>query len=255
MPVSATPEKPATSLRNLLILEALALSSRPMTVMELNASLHLPKPTIHRLVATLEEEGFLIRHIDRRSYLPGAKLRQMMLGVMRLGPHNLAQLELLIRRNERIRETCNLSIPDTDAMIYVDRVETQWPLRIQLHVGSRVPLHATSAGKVFLAHMAPELLDRFLATAQLQAYTANSITDPAQLRQQLDRIRDQGYSTDNEEFVQGMIAIAVPVPGQDGDLAATVSFHAPHQRLTLEQGLTHLDDLRNAAGALSQVIG
>lgn len=251
----ASVEKPATNLRNLLILETLALSARPLTVAEMNASLGLPKPTIHRLVGTLEEEGFLIRHIDGRSYLPGPKLRQMMLGVMRAGQHTLSQHQILIRLNERIRETCNLSIPDTDAMIYIDRVETQWPLRIQLHVGSRVPLHATSAGKICLAHMSPDVLDRFLQVAALPKFTEKTITNPAELASCLGTIRDQGYSTDDQEFVEGMIAIAVPVLSRTGQLAATLSFHAPRQRLSLEKGLSYLDDLRTASGELAKLIG
>lgn len=225
-----------------------------MTAADLNSSLKLPKPTIHRLIGTLEEEGFLIRHLDGRCYLPGPKLRQMMLGVMRAGQHSLPQREILTRLNEKIRETCNLSIPDTDAMIYIDRVETQWPLRIQLHVGSRVPLHATAAGKLCLAHMTPDVLEKYLRTAQLRTYTERTITKPDILLEQLKTIRERGYSTDNEEFVQGMIAVAVPAFAHDGQFAATVSFHAPYQRLTLEKGLAHLDDLRSAAQDIARLI-
>ncbi|WP_265499666.1 IclR family transcriptional regulator [Paracoccus beibuensis] len=253
MSPSATVDKPATNLRNLLILEALAAGSRPMTVAELNSSVKLPKPTVHRLIGTLEEEGFLIRHLDGRTYLPGPKLRQMMLGVMRAGQHSLAQRQILTRLNEKIRETCNLSIPDTDAMIYIDRVETEWPLRIQLHAGSRVPLHATSAGKLCLAHMTQETLDKYLRSAQLRPYTERTVTDPDRLLEQLTGIKEQGFSTDEEEFVQGMIAVAVPAFAPDGQLAATLSFHAPHQRLTLEKGLAHLEDLRSAAKEISQL--
>lgn len=255
MTLEKTGEKTATGLRNLLILEALAQQSRPITATDLNASLNLPKPTIHRLVATLEDEGFLIRHIDGRSYVPGPKLRQMMLGVMRAGQHSLPQREVLLRLNEQVKETCNLSIPDGDAMVYIDRVETQWPLRIQLQVGSRVPLHATSAGKICLANMDLDLIERFLNTARLQAFTPNTITDPVQLRDELARIRERQFATDEEEFVDGMIALAVPVKSVSDQIVATVSFHAPRQRMTLEEGLTHMDKLRCAADDLALLIG
>lgn len=254
MAFGKTGEKTATNLRSLLILEALAQQSRPVTATDLNASLNLPKPTIHRLVATLEDEGFLIRHVDGRSYLPGPKLRQMMLGVMRASQHNLPQREVLVRLNEQVKETCNLSIPDGDAMVYIDRVETQWPLRIQLQVGSRVPLHATSAGKICLANMQSDLVESFLKTARLQAYTTKTITDPGKLRDVLARIRECQYATDGEEFVEGMIALAVPVKSDSGELLATVSFHAPRQRMTLEEGMRHLSDLRCAAKDLAMLI-
>ncbi|MBC9247540.1 IclR family transcriptional regulator [Paracoccus sp. 11-3] len=242
------------SFRNLQILEVLASEGRPLTATEINASLNLPVPTIHRLVGNLEAEGYLTRHVDGRSYQPGPKLRQMMQGVIRFWHQDLPQRDVLIRLNQRLGETCNLSIPDGDAMLYIDRVETRWPLRIQLHVGSRVPLHATSAGKMALSQIDDGKLERYLKRAELHAYTAQTLTDPDRLRAELRQIRQQGYSTDTGEFVPGMIAMAVPVLDRSGQLIATVSFHAPVQRLTLAEGLKYLPDLRAAAEELAELM-
>ena len=242
------------SFRTLQILEVLAAEGRPLTATEINASLKLPVPTIHRLVGNLEAEGFLLRHLDGRSYQPGPKLRRMMQGVMRFWHQNLQARDVLVRLNERLGETCNLSIPDGDAMLYIDRVETQWPLRIQLHVGSRVPLHATAAGKLSLSFMDEAALGRYLKRAGFEAYTDATITDPARLREEVHRIAQQGYSTDSHEFVSGMIAVAVPVKDPAGHLMATLSFHAPEQRMTLEKGLQHLPHLFAAADELAQLI-
>lgn len=242
------------SFRNLQILEVLASEGRPLTATEINASLNLPVPTIHRLVGNLEAEGFLSRHIDGRSYQPGPKLRQMMQGVIRFWHQDLPQRDVLIRLNRRLGETCNLSIPEGDAMLYIDRVETHWPLRIQLHIGSRVPLHATAAGKLALSQIDDGKLERYLKRAELHAYTAQTLTDPDQLRDELRQIRQQGYSTDTGEFVPGMIAMAVPVLDRSGQLIATVSFHAPVQRLTLDEGLKYLPDLRAAAEELAELM-
>lgn len=178
----------------------------------------------------------------------------MMQGVIRFWHQDLPQRDVLIRLNQRLGETCNLSIPDGDAMLYIDRVETHWPLRIQLHVGSRVPLHATAAGKLALSQINDGKLERYLKRAELQAYTAQTLTDPDRLRDELRQIRQQGYSTDTGEFVPGMIAMAVPVLDRAGQLIATVSFHAPVQRLTLAEGLKYLPDLRAAAEELAQLI-
>lgn len=243
-----------TSLRNLQILESLAQEARPLTATEMNAALQLPVPTIHRLVGSLEKEGYLARQIDGRSYLPGPRLRQMMLGVMRSWHHHQPQRDILIRLNETVGETCNLSIPDGDAMLYIDRVETHWPLRIQLQIGSHVPLHATASGKMCLALLPDTARERFLKHAALKAETARTITDPQRLRAELAQIRQQGYSTDSEEFVSGMIAVAVGVPDRSGRLTATLSFHAPAQRLTLAEGLKFLPDLQAAASELGELI-
>lgn len=250
------PDTPALppSFRNLQILEVLAAEGRPLTATEINAVLKLPVPTIHRLVGNLESEGYLVRHLDGRSYQPGPRLRRMMQGVIRFWHQDLPQRDVLIRLNERLGETCNLSIPDGDAMLYIDRVETHWPLRIQLHVGSRVPLHATAAGKLCLSFMGEPALARYLGRGHFEAYTPGTITDPDLLRDELRRIARQGHSTDRQEFVAGMIAVAVPVTNAQGDLIATLSFHAPEQRMTLDEGLRHLPDLLAAAKELAQLM-
>jgi DNA-binding IclR family transcriptional regulator len=161
---------------------------------------------------------------------------------------------VLVGLNQQIGETCNLAVPDKDEMVYVDRVETHWPLRIALHIGSRVPLHATAAGKVTLAFLSPDALQRYLLTGTLQAITARTITDPDALRAEIDQVKAQGYATDQEELVEGMIAVAVPVLDSRNNFCATLSFHAPTQRLSLQQGLAHLNDLRHAAEKLGQLI-
>lgn len=244
----------APSLRSLQILQLVAEQSVPQTASEINATLGLPKATIHRMVGALEKEGYLARDLDGRRYLPGPQLRDMMLGVMRAGSYLAPRREVLARLNEAIGETCNLSIYDVDAMIYLDRVETRWPLRIALKVGSRVPLHATAAGKVALAFMGGADFNTYLSKARLQRHTPATITDPAALRAEIARVREQGHSCDAEEFVPGMIAVAVPVTDGTGRLYATLSFHAPLQRLTLEKGLTHLPTLQAAAKDLGGLL-
>ena len=247
-------DKTAPGMRNIQILEVVAQAASPLTATEINAVLGLPKPTIHRLIGQLETLGYLLRDLDGRSYHPGPKMRDMMVGVMRAGGNLLARRAVLTALNESIGETCNLSVPDVDAMIYVDRVETHWPLRIALKIGSRVPLHATSAGKIALAFLDDAAFEKFLTTARLEKHTPSTITSPAMLRDEISMIRERGYSTDSEEFVSGMIAVAVPVTDRAGRLCATLSFHAPLQRLSLKSGLRHLPALKLAAQNLARVM-
>lgn len=254
MPPTPPPDPAAPSFRILQILEAVAHEARPVTATEINAALRLPKATIHRLVAALEAEGWLVRDLDGRSYVPGARLRAMMLGVMRSGRHLLAQRAVLIRLHDAVGETCNISIPDGDAMLYLDRVETQAPLRIDLKVGSRVPLHATASGKMALSQLDEAGFERFLAGASLPARTPHTITAPQALRDEIAAIRTRGYATDSEELIEGMIAVAVPVRDRAGAFCATLSFHAPMQRLPLTAGLRHLPALRAAAADLGAIL-
>ncbi len=243
-----------TNLRLLLVLEEVARSGVPITPTEVNAKLELPKPTIHRLFATLEEEGFLQRDMDGRTYSPGPRMRILAASTLSSLRIRTARQAILKRLSTEIGETCNIALPDRDAMIYLERVETEWPLRIQLPQGTRVPLHCTASGKLYLSTLAPNHLLRFLNAIELDRHTENTITDRDALMAELDVIQQQGYSLDREEFMPSMIAVAVPVLDSNDRLMATLAFHAPTQRFDIDRALEHLEALRTASGELSLLI-
>lgn len=243
-----------TNLRLLFVLEELAKSGVPMTPTEINQKLGLPKPTIHRLFATLEAEGFLQREIDGRSYAPGRRLRKLSTGVLSSLRVRTARLAILNALAEKIGETCNISVPDRDAMIYIDRVETKWPLRIQLPIGTNVPFYCTASGKMYLSMLKKAHLERYLGSVKLEQRTLGTITDKAALHEEIRKTREQGFAQDDEEFMEGMIALAVPIIDVHGRLVSTLSFHSPTQRLTLQQAYAYLDDLSEGAEELSQLL-
>ena len=243
-----------TNLRLLLVLEEVAKAGVPVTPTEVNAILMLPKPTIHRLFATLEEEGFLQKDMDGRTYSPGPRVRTLAGGILSSLRIRTARQAILKRLSREIGETCNVALPDRDAMIYLERVETEWPLRIQLPQGTRVPFHCTASGKMYLSSLAPNHFDRYLKATQLDAYTENSITDRVALREEIKAIRKQDYALDREEFMTDMVALAVPILGPQNRLMATLSFHAPTQRFDVAKSLEFLDALREAATELSSLV-
>ena len=181
-----------TNLRLLLVLEAVAEAGVPVTPTEVNAGLDLPKPTIHRLFNTLELEGFLQRDLDGKTCSPGPRLRSFAGGILSSLRIRTARQAILKRLSRQIGETCNIALPDRDAMIYLERVETEWPLRIQLPQGSRVPFHCTASGKMYLSSLASNHLQRFLKAAELEASTEKSITDRKALLDEITKVRDQG---------------------------------------------------------------
>ena len=243
-----------TNMRLLAILEAVARHGAPVTPTEINLRMNLPKPTIHRLFATLEEERFLQREIDGRSYSPGPRMNRLAVETVSAVRVRGARLAVMERLAREIGETCNLAIPDRDAMIYLDRVETHWPLRIQLPVGTRVPLHATAAGKMYLSSLDDDRLGRYLANVEFEPRSASTIVDAGALREAVAHTRKAGYATDDEEFMDGMVAVAVPILDRQGSLFATLSVHAPTQRLSLEQALLHVDALNGAARELARIV-
>ncbi|MFT4619839.1 MAG: DNA-binding IclR family transcriptional regulator [Sulfitobacter sp.] len=250
----ASRETIPTNLRLLLVLEEIAKAGVPITPTTVNASLELPKPTIHRLFSTLEDEGFLQRDVDGKTYSPGPRLRVLASGVLSSLRIRTARQAILKRLSKEIGETCNIAIADRDAMIYLERVETEWPLRIQLPQGTRVPFHCTASGKMYLSALAPNHMQTFLAADGLEAHTRGTITDAKTLAREIETVRDQGYALDREEFMDSMIAVAVPIADPHGRLMSTLSFHAPTLRFDMDRALGFLDALRIAAAELSRLV-
>ncbi len=243
-----------TNLRLLVLLEEVAKVGVPVTPTSLKDALNLPKPTLHRLFHTAEAEGFLQRDIDGRSYGPGPRLRHLAVNTVSSQRIRMLRLTVLRRVAEEIGETCNIAAPDRDGMVYLDRVETHWPLRIQLPIGSQVPFHCTASGKMYLSSLRPSYLERFLGVTKLTRHVAGTIVDKAKLKTELEITRKRGYSVDAEEFMDGMGAVAVPIKDPQNRLVSTLSVHAPLQRLSLDALEARVGILVDAAEELSQLI-
>jgi DNA-binding IclR family transcriptional regulator len=240
-------------MRRLKILEVLTKAGYPMTPTDINETLGLPKPTVHRLCNELHLEGYLTKDIDGRRYLPGTRLRSIAAGVLSFAP--LAQLRHMIlqRLSEQIGETCNITLPDNKGMIYLDRVETHWPIRIELPVGGHVPFYCTASGKLYLSTLRRSQQRRLVDSLKLERHAPNTITDKDELLAALEVTRKNRIGVDNGEFVEGMVAVAVPIENENGDFIATLALHAPTQRMSLESAMTHIDLLQQAAKELYSV--
>lgn len=248
-------EKSSSALRVLRILETVASSSTPMTATEINQILKLPKPTIHRLCTMLENEGYLQPRLDGRGYLAGRRLSNMALGIFSNNDHWRAERHAILKRlSEDLGETCNISIPDGSQMIYFDRVETHWPLRIQLQKNDRVPIYCTASGKLFLNNLPSTKRIRLLSRLDFEQYTPNTITDLDALKQELKRLRRADIGIDNEEFMRGMVAVAVPLKNAKGQFYGALAMHAPSARMSLDVAMQHLPRIKEAAVELIELI-
>jgi DNA-binding IclR family transcriptional regulator len=242
-----------TNMRLLMVMEEVARRGVAVKPAVLIAALGLPKATVHRLLQTAEAEGFLQRDLDGRSYGPGPRLRA--LAVSTISSEHLRTARLTIMRGlaHEIGETCNLATPDREGMTYLDRVETEWPLRIQLPIGTRVPFHCTASGKMYLSTLRAHVLHSVLTGRPLEKHTPHTLTDIDALHAELETTRARGYATDNEEFMTGMAAVAVAVKDSSGKLIATLSVHAPVQRSALADMMDYLPALRRCAGHLTRL--
>ena len=244
-------DKISRSIRALEVVEVVVNADRTMTVADIMTATGLPKATVHRLCGVLEQGGFLAPDIGGKGLTIGHRTRDLALGIMALGGVDAYRHRILTELSREIGETCNLNVPAGSEILYVDRVESEWPLRTQLPVGSRVPLHCTASGKLYLSSLPAARRRKLIAAMTLDRQTANTIVDPEALNAELDKTRRAKVGTDNEEFIDGMVAAAVPITDQRGRLAAILAFHAPVIRMDMEKALVHVPALQRAAAALS----
>ncbi|MGB1034460.1 MAG: IclR family transcriptional regulator [Primorskyibacter sp.] len=240
-----------TNLRTLLILEILGRSDQPMTATEINAELGLPKQTVHRLCTTLEQNGFLVRQGGSKRFVPARRLRALGAGLLFNSRLHIARRQILMEVARTYGETVNYVVPEEAGMRYLDRVETDWPFRIQLNVGTHVPFHCTASGKCFLASLPLRKRRSMVGTLRLTAETPHTHTTRDSLMRDLATIAEQGYALDNHEFMEGMVAIAVPITDPQGRFVASLACHGPSTRMDVTQVnhsvlLTAAQDLRDA---------
>ncbi|NNK78590.1 MAG: IclR family transcriptional regulator [Litoreibacter sp.] len=243
-----------TNLRTLLILETLGHSTDPMTSAEIGRAVGLGKQTMHRLCNTLLEEGFLVNDESGRGFRPGRRCRSMASGILHASSAHVLRHQILRNLAQNIGETINFLVPEDRGMAYHDRVETNWAFRIQLPVGSHVPFHCTASGKTYLASLPRAERKRIVQVMQLDASTPGTITQPEKLLMELQKIAKQGYALDNEEFLEGMVAIAVPVLDSKGHYCASLAFHGPVQRISLEDALSKKGLMLEASRQLTETL-
>jgi len=237
----------------LRVLEVISARSHPMSIAEIASALEMPQPTIHRIVGTLEKLGFVGREPGRRRVVEGVRLVSLGLNVLQAAAAGGSRHAVLAALAKKTGESCNLGVMANGHVVYIDRVESHWPLGLRFETGSRVPLHCTAIGKLLLSRLPPAAVDAHLASGPLTRYTATTITDARRLKAELERIRRQEYSIDDQEFMSGVVCIAVPVNDpRSGSVCAGLAISAAEARLTLAGIKRLLPDLRTAASRVSR---
>lgn len=239
--------------RLLALLEVIAGKDQFFTLQAMVDETGLPKPTLHRMLQQLETSGMLQREADGRHYSKGTRLRRLAESLLLHDTVHGARHAVLAELVEEVGESCNITALSGGEVLYLDRVETSAPLRFYLHPGSRVPVHCSASGKLFLAQMAPAQRRRLLGQMPLQGFTRNTLVDPAALEAEIETVRQQGYAFDDEEFLPGLLCIAVLAPHPDGPSNTGLAIQAPVMRMTREKALACLPALQRAAERISAI--
>ncbi len=247
-------DKGRSFLRVFSILEKVSAATAPLSLSDLSDDLDIPRPTVHRLCQMLMDERLLEKTVEGNRFLAGPRLFEFAHWIIGSSHLNLERKVILESLVEAVRETCNLAVPDGHRMVYADRVESSWPLQLQLPTGTHVPLYCTASGKLYLSSLSDDDVRHVISRLHLERRTPATMTDPDDLLKELARVRAAGFSWDNEEFLEGLIAIAVPVHNSLGQFCAALTVHAPTRRMSLEDAKTRLPALRRAAARIEHLI-
>ena len=216
--------------RALTLLERLSQTPTGMNLTDLSQQLGMPAATVHRLLSTFEELDFAEQDDDGlwfvglKAFTVGAAFlhRRDLIGSAR--PHMQALVD-------RCGETVNLGIVDDGEAVFISQVESTEMMRMIARLGSRSPIHASGVGKAILAHLPERRVAQILQQRGLARFTERTIDSPGGLRDELERIRNQGYALDDEEHAVGLRCVAAPIFDENGQPIAAISLSGPKARL------------------------
>lgn len=231
--------------RAVSILQVLAARG-PSGVTEIAESVGIHKSTVFRLLATLESRGLVEQNGERGRYRIGYTMVELAGGASQVSDLSALSHPICQELAAAVGDTVNVAIRDGDDVISIEQAIGTSIMSIDW-VGRRTPIHATSAGKLFLAHMSPdEVADVFAKSPR--KYTPQTIVDPARLAAELEKVREQGYAVSFEEHEIGLVAVAAPIHDLKGRIIAAVTLSGPTFRIN-EETIPGLAEQLLAAGA------
>jgi len=218
--------------RALRLLQEVADAGDGITLTEVANRVGLPVSSAHRLLSTLQLEGFVRFDGERTLWFVGVKA--FTVGNAFLRARDLVQVARPYMRGlmEQCDETVNLAVEDGGQIIYLAQIECRQMMRALASPGARVPMHSSAVGKVLLAYMNPLLQQPLLDRMKLERFTANTITGRERFLRTLAEIRAQGYGFDDEEHAVGLRCVAAPIFNEAREAIAGISLSGPAARVT-----------------------
>lgn len=208
--------------RALAILELLANQVQGLRLTDIAAAMCLNKVTVHRLLAALQQRGFVERQENGR-FLIGLRLvaiSSLRLNSLELKTESQPWLRQLV---ERVGQPVHLAIYDQGEVVYLEKMETSPSMRMYSQIGKRSPVHCTALGKVLLSGMTDEAARAVLLAGPLRRHTENTLTDPDDVLAEVALARQEGYALDRAEHEPAVVCIAAPIMDYRGQVIAAVS--------------------------------
>jgi DNA-binding IclR family transcriptional regulator len=226
----------------------------PLGVRAVAQQLDIPLGSAHRILMDLAGESIVERSAAgewelsyRLLEIVGAQLERVQLP--RLARPVLEQLA------SDTRETTFLAVPSRDEIVYLDKVQTDLQLQLNVELGTRRPMHCTGLGKAILAYLPEAQQEQLLAASPLRAFTPHTIVDPMLLRLDLERTRQRGYAIDREEIILGVHCVAVPILNHAGRAVGAISVAGTTPKTDGERLDALVARVKNAGQYVSRRVG
>lgn len=231
------------------VLEAVALSDRPMRFTDVLAVSGQPRGTLHRQLSHLVQEGLLEVRVDH-VYVPGLRLLKLASASWARNEFRAVAAPFLEALHRETGETVHLGVLRGREIIYLDKVESRQAVRMNSQIGNASPVYCTGVGKAALSTLAPDALDAIVSGLEFRQFTPRTITSRSLLMEELDAVHRDGVAFDREEHESGIRCVAAPICDADRTLAAGVSVTGPAYRVGQEQLQTWAPLVCRAARAI-----
>lgn len=242
-----------TVVKGLRVIEALADAGGPATLTDIARVCAMTKSNAHRLLKTLEDCGYVRQDPATRSYA-------LTLRVWSIGCRVLDRLDLRAIAAPHLQElaaatgeSVHLSVLEGGEAIYVEKIDSEQIVRAYIRTGDRAPACCVATGKAMLAFQPEPVIAA--ALSGIRRHTANTLTDPAEMRRQLAEIRARGHALTFGEWKEGVIGIAAPVMGAEARAIAGVGIAGPEQRMREADRAAQIAAVRACAAGIARDLG
>lgn len=240
-------------------MDLLSTGNRSYSIREISSTLKLPKPTVHRILSTLFNLGFVLQDPDSKKYFLGFRLVELGQAVLDRIDFRKEAEPFLGHLADTVQETVHLAQLEDGKIVYLDKVEkinVPTGLRMASRIGARNYAHSCALGKVLLAFSPENKRIEIFKQKGLPKLTENTITNLNRLQAHLKQIRSEGYAVDDEENEKGIRCVAAPIKNHSGEVIAAISISGPTVRMTMDR-IDHVltRQVLTTAGRISQKLG
>ncbi|GAA4717475.1 IclR family transcriptional regulator [Brevibacillus fulvus] len=241
--------------RALHILELLKEQNEGLGITELANRMDIAKSTVHRLLTSLKKQGYVRQEPSNERYLLGLKLIELGSFVTRSLEIRKVAIPFMNSLVQETGETSHLVVLEDGEVVYIEKIESPYTIRMYSLIGRRAPVHCTGVGKAIIAYLPEEQVRKLASYRGLRKFTDNTITSLEDLLVHLQEIREMGYALDREEHEAGVHCVAAPIFNHNGEAVSGLSVAGPLMRMDEEKVRFCADRVVHYAREISRHLG